>query len=105
VVVNETSFTENCFWVDGRLHKLDTVAFHYNRRDLMQPWRVRSFDGRLQLDFVPEGTHAENVNAWIVASNFNQLCGRYTGWLETPAGERIGVNGLLGYMESHYAKW
>jgi len=103
--VNETSFTENCFWVDGKLHKLDTIAFEYNRRDVMQPWRVRSSDSRLHLDFVPEGKHAENINAWIVASNFNQLCGRYTGWLETAAGERIGITNLLGYMESHYAKW
>jgi hypothetical protein len=103
--VNETSFTENCFWLDGRLHKLDTVAFDYDRRDVMQPWRVRSCDGRLHLDFVPEGKHAENINAWIVASNFNQLCGRYTGWLETAAGERINVTNLLGYMERHYAKW
>ena len=103
--VNETSVTENCFWLDGRLHKLDTVAFEYDRRDVMQPWRVRSYDRRLQLDFVPEGRHSEKVNAGIVASNFNQLCGRYTGWLETAAGERITVGNLLGYMESHYAKW
>jgi hypothetical protein len=103
--VNETSVTENCFWLDGRLHKLDTVSFEYNRRDLMQPWRLHSYDGRLQLDFVPEGTHAETVNAWIVASNFNQLCGRYTGRLETAAGERIAVTNLLGYAERHYAKW
>jgi hypothetical protein len=103
--VNETSVTENCFWVDGRLHKLDTVSFEYNRRDLMQPWRLRSYDGRLRLDFIPEGKHAESINAWIVASNFNQLCGRFTGRLETTDGERIEVSNLLGYMERHYAKW
>lgn len=103
--VNETSFTENCFWLDGQLHKLDTVSFDYNRRDVMQPWHVRSYDGRLHLDFVPERKHAEKTNAWIVASNFNQLCGRYTGWFETATGERISVTNLLGYMESHYAKW
>jgi len=103
--VNETSFTENCFWVDGQLHKVDTVSFEYNRRDVMQPWRLRSYDGRVQLDFQPEGKHAEKINAWIVASNFNQLCGRYDGWLATAGGERIAVAGMLGYMESHYAKW
>ena len=103
--VNETSFTENCFWVDGQLHKLDTVIFEHDRRDVMQPWRVRSYDGRLHLEFVPEAKHAVNINAWIVASNFNQLCGRYNGWVETAAGERITVTNLLGYMESHYAKW
>ena len=103
--VNETGVTENCFWVDGRLHKLDTVTFDYNRRDVMQPWRLRSYDRRLHLDFIPEGKHAENINAWIVASNFNQLCGRYSGWLETADKERVAVANLLGYMERHYAKW
>ena len=103
--VNETSFTENCFWVDGALHKIDTVAFEYDRNDLMRPWRLRSFDGRLQLDFEPQGSHAERINAWIVASNFNQLLGRYHGRLVTAAGEEIRVAGMLGYAESHYAKW
>ena len=103
--VNETSFTENCFWVDGQLHKLDSVAFEYDRRDLMRPWRLTSFDGRLQLGFRPEGRHSENINAWIVASNFNQLVGRYDGWLQTAAGERIAVARMVGYAERHYAKW
>jgi hypothetical protein len=103
--VNETSFTENCFWVDGRLHKIDTVAFDYDRRDLMRPWRLRSFDGRLALDFAPEGAHAERVNAGIVASNFNQLFGRYRGRLTTAGGDTLTIAGMLGYAESHYAKW
>jgi hypothetical protein len=103
--VNETSFTENCFWLDGRLHKLDTVAFAYDRRDLDRPWQVHSSDGRLALEFRPEGRHAERVNAGIVASDFNQLFGRYHGRLETAAGERIPIDGLLGYIERHYAKW
>jgi len=103
--VNETSFTENCFWVDGRLHKLDSVAFEYDRDDVMRPWRVRSFDGRLQLDFHPEGRHVEKLDAWVLATNFHQLFGRYDGWLATAAGERIAIAGMLGYMESHYAKW
>jgi len=103
--VNETSFTESCFWLDGRLHKIDSVAFTYDRRDLMRPWRVTSYDGRLDLEFHPEGAHAERINALVVATNFNQLFGRYSGSLVTAAGERLTIDGMLGYMESHYAKW
>jgi hypothetical protein len=103
--VNETSFTENCFWLDGKLHKLDTVQFVYDRRDLMRPWRMTSYDGRLDLTFRPEGRHREKLNAVIVASNFSQLIGRYDGWLQTAAGERVAITNLLGYAEWHYAKW
>jgi hypothetical protein len=103
--VNETSFTENCFWIDGELHKVDTVHFDYDRGNLMLPWRIGSYDGRCQLEFRPEGSHVERVNAVLVASNFNQLFGRYTGALTTAAGERITIDGVLGYAETHYARW
>ena len=103
--VNETSFTESCFWLDGRLHKLDATFFEYDRRDLMRPWRLSSYDGRLVLEFDPEGRHAERINALIVASDFNQLFGRYYGTLTTTDGERLVIDGVLGYMERHYAKW
>jgi len=103
--VNETSFTENCFWLDGRLHKLDTVHFDYDRRDLLRPWRLTSFDGRMALAFEPESRHAERGNAGLVATDFHQLVGRYHGRLDTAAGERLAIDGLLGYAEHHYAKW
>jgi hypothetical protein len=103
--VNETSFTENCFWIDGVLHKLDTVAFDYDRGDFYRPWHLRSFDGRLDLDFTPAASHAESGNALIVATNFNQMLGRYSGRLVTAAGETIVVERMLGYAEWHYAKW
>ncbi len=103
--VNETSFTENCFWLDGELHKLDTVNFTYDPRYVLEPWHLTSADGRLDLGFQPEAEHAERLNAWIVASNFHQLIGRYDGHLFTSAGEELPIRNLLGYAEHHYAKW
>jgi hypothetical protein len=103
--VNETSVTENCFWVDGRLHKVDGVAFDYDQRDVMKPWRLRSTDGRVDLAFTPEGMHVERLNAYILATNFQQLFGRFTGTLTTAGGERVTIDRMLGFCEDHYAKW
>lgn len=103
--VNETSVTENCFWLDGRLHKVDGVAFAYDQRDLMKPWRLRSTDGRVDLEFAPEGMHVERLNAFILATNFHQLFGRFSGTLTTAAGERVAIERMLGFCEDHYAKW
>jgi hypothetical protein len=103
--VNETGFTENCFWRDGKLHKIDSVNFHYDRRDLMKPWRVTSYDGCIDLRFEPVGSHRENVNALVAATNFNQLFGRYSGVLKSHDGQESKIDDQLGYMESHYAKW
>jgi len=103
--VNETSFTENCFWLDGRLHKIDAVAFEYDRFDLEKSWKLGSRDGRLDLEFRPEGKHVERINARVLATNFTQLFGRYHGRLRTEDGEEIPIDGVLGYAERHYAKW
>jgi hypothetical protein len=103
--VNETGYSENCFWLDGRLHRLGPVAFEYDRRDLMKGWHLKDSDERLDLEFTPEGVHAAKVNALVVATNFQQLFGRYHGYLRTRTGERIEIRGHLGYAERHYSKW
>ncbi len=103
--VNETSYTENCFWVDGTLERVGIAAFEYDRHDLMKPWKLRTGDGRVDLVFTPEGRHSEKVNALVLASNFHQLFGRYQGRLVAADGESIQLDGQLGYMERHYAKW
>jgi hypothetical protein len=103
--VNETSFLESCFWVDGVLHRLPPVHFVYDRRDLHRPWRVHDEAGRIDLHFTPEGAHAERIDAGLVASNFTQLFGRYRGHLRTVSGETHAVEGLPGYAEWHFARW
>lgn len=103
--VNETSFLESCFWLDGVLHRLPAIHFEYDRNDLHRPWRLSDEQGRLALSFESEGVHKERINAGLVASNFTQLLGRYTGTLVTDTGETIEVVEQPGYAEWHYAKW
>ena len=103
--VNETGFTENGFWVDGKLHKVGSVAFDFARRDRLQPWQMRSDDDRVALRFEPEGQRSERINAFVMASNFTQLFGRYHGTLRTEQGETLILDGQPGFAEDHYAKW
>lgn len=103
--VNETSFSENCFWVDGVLHTLPGVHFEFDPTNPHSTWRLSSEDGRVSLRFEPLGEHRERVDALVVSSNFVQLIGRYQGHLITETGEKIAVDGALGYAENHYARW
>lgn len=103
--VNETSFTENCFWVDGKLYKVDSIKFDYDPEDFIQPWRISSYDGKLDLVFTPQGTMDENNNFILMASAFNQMFGQYQGTLRLDERETIAVDGLYGFTEEHYSKW
>jgi len=49
--------TENGLILEGRVHKLGQVDFTYDSSDFMQPWRMVSADGRVDLNFAVSGSH------------------------------------------------
>jgi len=102
--VNETSFSENCVWLEGKRIPLPPLHFAHDRLNPSGPWRVTSADGAVDLQFTPRGQHAERVDAGLVASNFVQLMGRYRGIVRV-GGETLRFDGIPGYAETHYARW
>jgi len=103
--LNETSFTENCFWLDGKLHKVDLVNFNFNRKDRSRQWRIESFDKQVELHFDPVGTHGEKVNFIISQINFHQYFGKFSGEIRPKeGGGTIKIDGLWGLAEDHMAK-
>lgn len=104
--VNETSFSENCVWVDGKRYLVGLAGFDYNRQNPEQDlWTVRTQDGRVELEFAPEGIHRERVNAGILKSNFKQVFGRFNGTLQPDGCEPVVIKDLYGFVEEQYAKW
>lgn len=104
--VNETSYSENCFWVDGVLHPVGLATFDYDRRDpSSRAWHVSTADGAIALDFVPEGIHVEKVNAFLIVSDFKQLFGRFSGTIRTHDGTTIEITDQYGFVEDQYSKW
>ncbi len=103
--VNETSFTENCLWLDGQLIKVDSVRFAFDRERIMQPWQIDSHDGQVALRFEPHGLHQERLNLGIMASNFKQIFGTFSGLLRPSAGPEMAIDRLWGFVEDQYAKW
>ncbi|MBN2282779.1 MAG: DUF2804 domain-containing protein [Deltaproteobacteria bacterium] len=102
--VNETGYTENVFWVDGRMVKTDTVDFRYDDLDLMKPWTLLSRDGKINLVFYPEGERKKNVNLGFLMSRFRQPFGRFEGTLGD-GGQVYRVRSAWGFTEEHEAKW
>ncbi|SEA21452.1 DUF2804 domain-containing protein [Alkalimonas amylolytica] len=102
--VNETGFTENVLWLDGRFIKIDMVDFQFDRYDPNKAWSMTSNDGIIRLQFEPQGLRQEKINAGLIASNFTQHFGRYYGEVHLPD-EVIPLEGAWGFSEDHYAKW
>lgn len=103
--VNETGTTENCLWLNGIKQLLAPVSISLNRQQPDTPWHFVSADQRLNLQFQPSGCRQQRLNLGILASNFRQYCGVFSGeiWLET--GEKLRLNQVPGLAEDHFARW
>lgn len=99
-----TGSTENALLVGTRLHKLhDEVDWEYDARDWLRPWRIHG--ERLEVQFTPFHERAARTNLLVVASQAHQCFGHFTGWVVDDAGERVGVDGLVGWAEEVRNRW
>lgn len=71
----------------------------------MQPWRIRTTDGAVELELTPQGLRHERVNLGLAASAYNQPYGLYSGMLVDSAGRKHAVEKAFGIAEDHIATW
>ncbi len=103
--VNETSFSENCFWVDGVRSPLGGMHFDFDSEALDEPWQVTETTGPTRLTFTPaHGYHATGERGEL-ATNFHQMFGTFSGELATPNGEPILLGDVPGFAETQYVRW
>ncbi|WP_068829973.1 DUF2804 domain-containing protein [Pseudomonas sp. BMS12] len=103
--VNETSFSENCYWLDGQLLPVSGVHFQFERDDPLRPWRIVSGDGQVELEFRGHGLHREHLDLGLLASNFKQVFGCFQGTLRPPGRAELRIDNLWGFVEDQYVKW
>jgi hypothetical protein len=97
--------TENALILNGRMHKLGQVDFHYSSQNFTQPWKMASPDGRLDLEFTPFIARVAKANLLLITSEVHQMFGRYRGTATADTGEVIQIDGLVGWAEEHHAHW
>lgn len=97
--------TENCFFIDGKMTKLDTMKFDYDGRDYKAPWRFFSDDGKCRLTFTPFFERIDKMNLLLLATEVHQMFGRYSGEIDSADGETIKIDNLVGWAEEHKARW
>lgn len=97
---------ENVLWLDGQPVALAAARFEFDARRPLDPWRVRTDDGLLDLVFTPEGARAADKNFGFAASRYVQPIGSFAGTLcAGPHAEPRRVTDLLGVTEDHRSLW
>ncbi|MDR3168106.1 MAG: DUF2804 domain-containing protein [Treponema sp.] len=71
--------TENAFFLDGKLHKLDQVTFQISPANWLTPWRFTSNDNRLEMVFTPHQERVEQNRFIFHSLRRRQVCGFFSG--------------------------
>lgn len=114
--VNETGNSENVFWLNGTRHYLPQVKFEFKRHSsLLQnnsypAWKIYSQKNsknlaHVDLTFQPLNCRKEQINAWLIKSNFRQYMGHYQGIIRDNQGNETILDHVFGLSEDHFAKW
>ncbi|GAA0552469.1 DUF2804 domain-containing protein [Rheinheimera aquimaris] len=103
--VNETGTTENCLWLNGEKQLLGSVNIALNRQHGTQPWQFGSADNRINLQFFPQQCRQERLNLGLLASNFRQYCGEFSGEILLNSGKKLKLDQIPGLAEDHFARW
>jgi hypothetical protein len=91
--------TENAFFLDGRLHKLDQVTFHISPANWLEPWRFTSNDNRLEMIFTPYQERVEHLRMIFHSLKRRQVCGFFSGRVVLDDGTEAEFQNITGFAE------
>jgi hypothetical protein len=105
LVEGMTGEAECALWIDGELFPLEEGRFSFDPARPLDPWRVQTADGAVDLRFTPGGMHADRTNLGVIRSRFLQPVGVYSGVIRAPDGRALELDGVLGVVEDQDVLW
>ena len=101
--------SENAFFLDGKIHKLDRIEFRIPRKagkdEFMTTWKITSNDGRFEASFKPLIDRSSHINAGLIESDQHQVFGRFTGRVILDDGSEMILNDFFGFAEKVKNRW
>jgi hypothetical protein len=91
--------TENAFFLDGVIHKLDQVTFHIPPVNWLEMWRFTSNDKRLEMTFTPNQERVERKSILFHSWKRRQVCGSFSGRVVLDDGSDFSFWNITGFAE------
>lgn len=101
---SDATASENALWVGSRLLPLGRAHFEFNPKDVLDPWRITTEDGAVDLTFRAIAAHREERDYRLVRSHFVQPLGLFGGTVRLPDGA-VEVADLPGVTEDQDILW
>ncbi|MDR0408917.1 MAG: DUF2804 domain-containing protein [Spirochaetaceae bacterium] len=96
---DSSSGTENAFFVNGILHKLEQVTFKISPSSWLAPWHFSSGSGRLEMIFFPARYNSYQNNFLFHSLHTRQFFGFFSGKVILDNGEVLHFSNITGLAE------
>ncbi len=103
--VDSSLATDNAFFVDGKVQKLNQVTFHITPKDWLEPWRFTGDEGRFDMTFEPLIERSEHKGLLFYSIKRRQVFGRFSGQFRSENGELIKMIAIPGFAERIKTRW
>jgi len=98
-LIDSSICTENAFFIDGKIHKLDQVTFHIPPSNWLAPWRFTSNDKRLEMTFTPQQMRVDRRQMLFHSVIRRQVCGIFSGRAVLDDGGEMEFHNITGFAE------
>jgi hypothetical protein len=102
--IDSAAGTENAFFVDGVIHKLDQVTFHIPPANWLEDWRFSSNDKRLEMSFTPSQERSEHKRILVYSIRRRQVFGTFSGRVILDDGTELAFWNISGFAERRKTK-
>lgn len=101
---DNSSGSENAFFLDGRLYKLGQVTFRISPRDWLAPWYFSSDDKRLSMEFQPVIEYRIKHNLIFQSIKERRVFGYVSGTFVEDTGKGYTFHNVPAYTERQKLK-
>lgn len=102
-----TGVTENGIIIDGVVNKIgEELQWDYDPNEPMNPWRVHSQDGSLDLTLSPDYDKPSAINIGVLCNVGHQVFGTWAGTVPDENGGTLTLSdGVVGFAEEIAWRW
>lgn len=104
IIADDEEYSENCYWVDGKIRLTGAARFAYSEADILGPWFVKTTDGLVDVEFRPRGERKDKIRVGPIYSDFHQPFGLFRGRMGEGDGA-VEVKDLFGLCEQHVTRY
>jgi hypothetical protein len=97
--VDASRATENAFFVNGKLYKLEHVTFKISPASWTRPWAFTSNDNRLLMTFKPTETDVQRFASILHSASIRRIYGVFSGKIRLDDGHLIEFHNITGIAE------